>query len=204
MYPRLQFLTLDGVPLSHLQQVEAALAGGVRWIQFRAKGLSLATWTEAARPLAAACRQHGAIFIVNDSCEVAAAVGADGVHLGATDVSPKVARERLGPKAIIGVTLNTAEDLSRLDGVVVNYAGVGPWRMTTSKQKLAALHTPDSLRALMAGVPSLLTYAIGGVTVEDYPLLRSLGAHGIAVSGAIARSAHPQASAQQLVQATQA
>jgi thiamine-phosphate pyrophosphorylase len=203
MYPRLQFLTLDGVALSHLQQVEAALAGGVQWIQFRAKGLAVPAWIELAQPLAVLCRQQGAIFIVNDSVEVAHAVGASGVHLGAEDVAPAVARERLGPQAIIGVTLNTPRDLGRLQGAKVDYAGVGPWRMTQSKQKLAPVHTPLSLQDLIHAAGVLPTYAIGGVTLDDYTTLRGLGAHGIAVSGAIARSAQPIQAARELVQATQ-
>jgi len=202
MYPHLQFLTLDGVAWSHAQQVEAALAGGVRWIQFRTKGLAMADWIKLAEPLAAACRAQGAIFIVNDSVEVALAVGAHGVHLGAEDATPALARARLGPQAIIGVTLNTPLDLGRLQGVTVNYAGVGPWRMTQSKQKLAPVHTAASLQALIQAAAPLPTYAIGGVNLEDYATLRALGAHGIAVSGAIARSAQPVQAARELVQAT--
>jgi len=201
VFPRLQFLTLDASPLAHREQARAALAGGVRWIQLRAKQLPEEAWVAEAAAIAELCRDFGATFVVNDSPQVALRAEADGVHLGGEDASPAAARALLGDFAIVGVTLNEPSHVSRYAGVRVDYAGVGPFRHTASKQKLAALHTAESLAALIAAAAPLPCFAIGGVTAADWPALSSLGAHGIAVSGAIALATDPFSAAKTLVEA---
>jgi thiamine-phosphate pyrophosphorylase len=201
VFPRLQFLTLDASPRAHREQARAALEGGVRWIQLRAKRLPAEAWIAEAAAIAELCRDFGAVFVVNDSPEVALRAEADGVHLGGDDASPAAARALLGEFAIVGVTLNEPAHVARFAGVKVDYAGVGPFRHTLSKQKLAPVHSADSLAALIAAAAPLPCYAIGGVTAADWPALRSLGAHGIAVSGAIALAADPVAAARALVEA---
>lgn len=200
MLPRLQFLTLDGASHGHVAQARLALAGGVRWIQLRAKGLGEDEWARLAREVGALCRAAGATFIVNDSPRVAAAAGADGVHLGAADASPEEARALLGGRALVGVTLNFPAHLDRLRGARVDYVGVGPLRATSSKPGHAAPHAEASLRSLIAAA-GLPAYVIGGVVAEDAPRLLSLGAHGVAVSAAIASAADPEAAARRLVAA---
>jgi thiamine-phosphate pyrophosphorylase len=204
VFPRLQFLTLDASPLTHRAQALAALEGGVRWIQLRAKHLREDVWVAEAAAIAELCRDYGATFIVNDSPQVALRAEADGVHLGGDDVSPDAARALLGDFAIVGVTLNEPAHLARFAGVRVDYVGVGPFRHTASKQKLAAIHTAESLAALIAAAAPLPCYAIGGVTATDWPELRSLRAHGIAVSGAIAMASDPISAAKSLVEAVSA
>ncbi|MBM3825358.1 MAG: thiamine phosphate synthase [Verrucomicrobiota bacterium] len=200
MFPRLQFLTLDGASHGHVAQARLALAGGVRWIQLRAKGLAEQEWTRLAREVGALCRAAGATFIVNDSPRVAAAAGADGVHLGAADASPEEARALLGERALVGVTLNFPAHLDRLRGARVDYVGVGPLRATSSKPGHAVPHAEASLRSLIAAA-GLPAYVIGGVVAEDAPRLLGLGAHGLAVSAAIASAADPEAAARRLVAA---
>jgi thiamine-phosphate pyrophosphorylase len=199
--PRLQFLTLDASPLSHPEQARAALRGGVRWIQVRAKGRDEDEWVALARAVVALCREHGATCVVNDSPRVARLAGADGVHLGAEDATPAEARRELGDTAIVGATLNFPAHLARLGATRVDYVGVGPFRPTTSKAKLAPVHSADSLAALIAGAAPRPAFAIGGVTAAYLPGLRALGAHGIAVSGAIALATDPEAAARALVAA---
>ena len=201
MFPRLQFLTLDAAPRAHREQARAALEGGVRWIQLRAKHLADEAWVAEAVAIAELCRDFGAVFVVNDSPEVALRAEADGVHLGGDDASPAAARTLLGEFAIVGVTLNEPAHVARYAGVRVDYAGVGPFRHTLSKQKLAAVHSPDSLAGLITAAAPLPCFAIGGVTAADWPAVRSLGAHGIAVSGAIALADDPVSAAKTLVEA---
>ena len=201
MFPRLQFLTLDAAPRAHREQARAALEGGVRWIQLRAKHLPAEAWVAEAVAIAELCRDFGAMFVVNDSPEVALRAEADGVHLGGDDASPASARALLGEFAIVGVTLNKPDHVARFAGVRVDYAGVGPFRHTLSKQKLAAVHSPDSLAGLIAAAAPLPCYAIGGVTAADWTAVRALGAHGIAVSGAIAMADDPVSAAKTLVEA---
>jgi thiamine-phosphate pyrophosphorylase len=201
VFPRLQFLTLDAAPRAHREQACAALEGGVRWIQLRAKNLPAEAWVAEAVAIAELCRDFGAVFVVNDSPEVALRAEADGVHLGAADASPAAARALLGEFAIVGVTLNEPAHVARYAGVRVDYAGVGPFRHTLSKQKLAPVHSPESLAGLIAAAAPLPCFAIGGVTAADWPAVRSLGAHGIAVSGAIALADDPISAAKTLVEA---
>ena len=201
MFPRLQFLTLDASPLAHREQARAALEGGVRWIQLRAKHLPAEAWVAEAVAIAELCRDFGAVFIVNDSPEIALRAEADGVHLGGDDASPAAARALLGEFAIVGVTLNEPAHVSRYAGVRVDYAGVGPFRHTLSKQKLAAVHSSSSLAGLIAAAAPLPCYAIGGVTAADWTAVRALGAHGIAVSGAIAMADDPVSAAKTLAEA---
>jgi thiamine-phosphate pyrophosphorylase len=201
VFPRLQFLTLDAAPRAHREQARAALEGGVRWIQLRAKHLPPEAWVAEAVAIAELCRDFGAVFVVNDSPEVALRAEADGVHLGGDDASPAAARALLGEFAIVGVTLNEPAHVARFAGVRVDYAGVGPFRHTLSKQKLAAVHSPDSLAGLIAAAAPLPCFAIGGVTAADWSAVRALGAHGIAVSGAIALADDPISAAKTLVEA---
>ena len=201
MFPRLQFLTLDAAPRAHREQARAALEGGVRWIQLRAKQLPAEAWVAEATAIAELCRDFGAVFVVNDSPEVALRAEADGVHLGGDDASPVAARALLGEFAIVGVTLNEPAHVARYAGVRVDYAGVGPFRHTLSKQKLAAVHSPESLAGLIIAAAPLPCFAIGGVTAADWSAVRSLGAHGIAVSGAIALADDPVSAAKTLVEA---
>jgi len=201
VFPRLQFLTLDASPLAHREQARAALEGGVRWIQLRAKRLPEDVWVAEALAIAELCRDFGALFVVNDSPEVALRAEADGVHLGGDDASPAAARALLGEFALVGVTLNEPAHVARYAGVRVDYAGVGPFRHTLSKQQLAPVHSSASLAGLIAVAAPLPCYAIGGVTAADWPAVRALGAHGIAVSGAIALAADPVSAAKTLVEA---
>ena len=167
-----------------------ALEGGARWIQLRAKNLPESEWIQTAQEVALLCKDFAATLIINDSPLVAYEAEADGVHLGPHDCSPAEARKILGEYAIIGVTLNYLNHLEVLKSARVDYAGVGPVRFTQSKENLASVHSDESLKDLIikAAVPC---YAIGGVTAQDWPHLRSLGAHGIAVSGAIALAKDP-------------
>lgn len=201
--PPLQFLTLGVAPLGHVAQARLAAEGGVRWVQLRAKGLALDEWTALARETLAACRDLGARLVINDSIDVAEAVGADGVHLGAADASPAEARRRLGPAAWIGVTLNRLPDVARLAEGRPDYVGVGPWRATPTKVGHAPPHDAPSLRALIAAA-GLPAYAIGGLSAADFPELRDLGAQGAAVSSAIALAPDPRAAAAGLAEAARA
>ena len=177
-----------------------ALEGGVRWIQLRAKNLTESEWIQTAQDVAHLCKDFAATFIINDSPLVAHQVEADGVHLGPYDCSPTMAREILGEYAIIGVTLNNLNHLQVLKSARVDYAGVGPVHFTQSKTNLAPVHSDESLKDLIkkATVPC---YAIGGVTAQDWPNLSLLGAHGIAVSGAIALAENPIQATREIISA---
>lgn len=198
----LHILTLDLPDRSHAAQAEAACAGGARWIQFRTKSLTGDARLAEARAVVSVCRRHGAVCIINDSPRLALESGADGVHLGREDMSPGDARRLLGPDRIIGVTVNFPEDAERArrEGVA-DYAGAGPWRFTTTKQKLAPVLAPDALRALIARLAPIPVVVIGGVTVADAPAILALGARGLAVSSAVCASTDPAGATRELLAA---
>lgn len=201
--PAVQFLTLDTSAHTPVEQAELACQGGVRWVQLRAKGLSLDAWILLASQVVAVAHAHGAICTINDSPEVALASAADGVHLGKNDPSPAAARKLLGPHKLIGVTLNSLDDLWRTTEGAPDYVGVGPFRSTLTKVGHAPVHTEASLRDLIAAAGPLPAYVIGGVTAADFFLLKKLGARGAAMSGTIARAAEPLSAAKVIAAAGQ-
>jgi len=184
--PAIMCLTQDGLPLSHAEQARQLCAAGARWIQLRMKQAALAEWERTAREVVAICRAHGATCIVNDSVDVALAAGADGVHLGRRDLDWSAARARLGPRLILGGTVNDAADAARAVAAgVLDYVGVGPLRFTTTKQKLAPVLGLGGVRALVAALGGLPAWVIGGVTATDLPAIAETGAAGAAISGAL-------------------
>lgn len=190
----LHVLTLDLPGVTHAAQAESACAGGAKWIQFRTKTLTGAARLAEAKAVVSVCRAHGAVCIINDTPALALESGADGVHLGKEDMSPAKARELLGTDKIIGVTVNFPDDAARVAReAVADYAGVGPWRFTTSKAKLAPVLSPEELRALIATMAPLPCIVIGGVTVADVSAIRALGARGVAVSSGIVAAPDPAA-----------
>ena len=181
-------LTQDGLPLSHVEQTERLCAAGAKWIQLRMKNADPQIWRSTAAAVLAVCRAHDAICIINDSVDVALAVGADGVHLGRDDEHWRDARERLWPDRILGGTINNAADAARaLEADCLDYVGIGPWRFTANKKNLAPVLGPDGVRTLVRQLDGLPAWAIGGIEAEDLPKVRATGAAGAAVSSALYR-----------------
>ena len=144
----LYFVTDGGLTAGRpiLSVVEAALRGGAKLIQFRDKSLDEAAFEAAARAVLAACRMHGATLIVNDRVEVAARIGADGVHLGQDDMSPVEARRILGPGAIIGLSTHDEAEVLAANDLPVSNINIGPMFATHTKEHLHALGPDEVLR----------------------------------------------------------
>jgi len=174
---------------------ELACRGGVRWVQLRVKNLPAAEWRQRALAVQAVCRQHGATLIINDNPALALAIGADGVHLGQQDMPPAEARALLGPEFIIGGTANTFADLEGLVAARVDYIGLGPFRFTTTKEKLSPILGLAGYAKLLAQCRAagfrVPIVGIGGVELADVAALLATGLHGVAVAGAIGRAAEP-------------
>ncbi|GAO31458.1 thiamin-phosphate pyrophosphorylase [Geofilum rubicundum JCM 15548] len=172
--------------------VLAFLEGGGRWVQLRLKDVSEASVYERAKKVQGLCRQHDAIFIVNDYPEIALQLGADGVHLGKLDMPVEEARMLFGPEKIIGGTANTLEDMIRLSKSGVDYLGLGPFRYTTTKKNLSPVLGLAGYRTLLHQFRSLEFHtpvtAIGGILLEDVADILATGVDGIAVSGVLSRS----------------
>ena len=183
---------------------ERACRGGVRWVQLRVKNQPYAIWKQLALETQAVARRYGATLLINDNPRLAQEIGADGVHLGQADMPPAEARAMLGATFIIGGTANTFADVQRHAAAGVDYVGLGPFRFTSTKEKLSPIlglaGYADILRQCRAAGLALPIVGIGGVTLADVPALLETGLHGVAVSGAIGAAAEPSAAAAQFVE----
>jgi thiamine-phosphate pyrophosphorylase len=162
-----------------LDVIAAALRGGARLIQFRDKDLPDAAFESEAREALKLCRAHGATLIVNDHVEIAARIGADGVHLGQEDMSPVEARRLLGPDAIIGLsTHNEAEVLAAQDLPVSNI-NIGPMFATNTKEHLHHLGLDEVLRLSRLTRHSWTT--MGGIKRHHLPELFRAGVRTVSM-----------------------
>lgn len=203
--PRLQFITGTNPRLPHSEEVREVCKAGVRFIQFREKAATVESTKRMAETALAVARIYGAWFIVNDYVEVADAIGADGVHVGYNDTSPKEARKALGNDAIIGGTANNIDHIKWLQEQEVTYMGVGPFRYTDNKEELEPILGFEGYQTLLqqmnpSGI-SIPIYAVGGVTIDDAGYLIANGLHGVSVGSAIGASKDIQSSASALLQA---
>ncbi len=200
----LQFISHATAGLSAEEGIRLALEGGCRWIQLRMKGLCDAEVRPVALRVKAMCREAGATLVVDDRVELAREVGADGVHLGRDDMPVAEARRLLGPDYIIGATANTFADIERHCADGASYIGCGPFRFTTTKERLAPLLGLDGYRRITAQMRqhaiALPLVAIGGITRADIPQLMAAGVSGVAVSGAILRAGDPAGETRQIIE----
>ena len=169
--------------LSLPRQVELALQGGTTMVQFREKHLQGAEKEALARELLALCRSHGVPLIINDDVELAKKVGADGVHVGQSDLAAQEARRILGPQAIIGVTARTVEQARAAQAAGADYLGSGAVFGTSSKSDARPL-SGEELRAICAAV-TIPVVAIGGIHAGNVLALCGCGQAGVAVIGGI-------------------
>lgn len=188
-YHKLQYITNTDDSDLLMARCRAVLEGGGRWIQLRLKDGTTAERIALGHRLRQLCDQYDAVFIIDDDVEAVLCTGADGVHLGREDMSPLEARKLLGEGKIIGATCNTCDDLLKAYHCGSDYVGVGPFRMTTTKKKLAPILGTGGLKAL-AAFNRTLRYpmpmvAIGGITPEDIGTIMGTGISGIAVSGVV-------------------
>lgn len=166
------------------RQVELAIAGGARVVQYRAKPRDRAGDRERrlaeARSLLAVCRAAGVPLIVNDDAALAAAIAADGVHLGRADGPPGEARRLLGPAAIVGVSCYDRLDLAEAaEAAGADYVAFGSF-FPSSTKPLAVRTDPDLLRRARRRL-RLPLVAIGGITPENGAALIEAGADLLAV-----------------------
>jgi thiamine-phosphate pyrophosphorylase len=196
-------------PMAGLEAMaEAALQGGVRLLQYRAKAdatgpdgqpLDDAGRLQQARALRDLTSRHGALFIVNDRIDIALAVEADGVHLGQGDLPPQLARRLLGPERLIG---RSTHALSQLQQAVVDgcdYVGVGPVHATPTKPGREPVGL-DYVRQAADQSP-IPFFAIGGIELANLAAVRQSGAQRVAVVRAITAAADPRAAAAALLEA---
>jgi thiamine-phosphate pyrophosphorylase len=170
--------------------VGEALAGGAQVVQLREKGLPDRELLRRAREVRILTAQAGARFVLNDRPDLARLAGADGVHLGQEDITPRDARRIVGPKALLGISTHDREQLEKavLDGA--GYLGVGPVFSSATKEfdHLAGL---AFVRQAAESV-NLPWFAIGGIGQDNLESVLEAGARRIAVSSAVVRAERPR------------
>ena len=173
-------LTPDGADTDGLlARLEQALAGGVRLVQYRNKEADAALKRSQAGALLALCRRYGARLIINDDWRLALEIDADGAHLGRDDGDPAQARAALGGK-LLGIScyaeLERARWAARLGADYAAFGAVFP-----SATKPQAVRAPLELLGRARRELGLPVAAIGGITLENAPLVVAAGASMLAV-----------------------
>jgi len=172
--------------------VEAAIAGGVDAVQLREKGSSARERYELGRRLRDLTADAGVPLIVNDRVDLAAAVDADGVHLGQSDLPAEVARGRLGTDATVGVSASTVPEAQAAADAGADYLGVGAVYRTDTKDVPAETNGVGPERvAAIADAVDLPVVGIGGIGVDNAGAVAAAGATGVAVVSAITAADDP-------------
>jgi thiamine-phosphate pyrophosphorylase len=173
--------------------LEPALRGGVDIVQLRDKELSDDELVAAAEPFRTACEERGALFVLNDRPDLVEACGADGVHVGRSDLPVTEARALVGPERLVGISVSTADELGDVAGA--DYVGVTAFATPTKEDAVAGGFDLLRLSAEMLAVP---WFAIGGVELSNVAEVTAAGAPGVAVVRAIRDAADPEAAAREL------
>ena len=201
---QLQFISHQNEKMTYLDGIREALAGGCKWIQLRMKGAT----DEEVRPIAQKvkewCKEQNATFLIDDRVQLVKEVGADGVHLGKNDMPIAETRKILGDDFIIGGTANTFEDIKAHYEAGADYIGCGPFRFTTTKEKLSPILGLEGYREIIQKMKAenidIPIVAIGGITKEDIPDIMKTGVNGIALSGCILNAKDPAAETHDIIE----
>jgi thiamine-phosphate pyrophosphorylase len=175
-----------------------AVAGGADALQLRAKDLPDAQILAMAAELRELCDETGKILVVNDRPDIAAIVGADGVHLGQGDLPIAEVRRLLRPGAMIGRSTHSIDQARAAVNEGADYVSVGPMFPTTTKDRPAV--GPELLKQAAAEIPRPVV-AIGGITKDNAASLMAMGASCVAVSSAVCSAPDPSAAAAEIKKA---
>lgn len=179
--------------------VKEAVEGGVTMVQLREKDIATRDFIALALRLKDVLKPYGVPLIINDRVDVALASGAEGVHIGQSDIPYAIARKLLGPSKIIGLSVENFEQIEEANSLDVDYIGVSPVFATPTKADTAEPFGLDGLRkAVRMSVHP--TVAIGGMNERTAADVMACGTDGIAVVSAIVCAPDPKESSKNLLQ----
>lgn len=186
MLHKLQYISQGSTPDTHIQNIKSVLDAGVKLIQLRLKNISDELYINYATKAKEVCHKYDAVLIINDNVTVAKSSKADALHLGLDDMSVLEAKQ-IVPTKIIGGTANTFEHIKQRCTESVDYIGLGPYRFTSTKEKLSPILGIEGYQTIIQQMKkeNLNTpiYAIGGIELQDIESIIHTGVYGIAVSG---------------------
>lgn len=166
-----------------VDQVEETILAGTTIVQLREKELSNKDFLAEAVKVQSVCQKHNIPFIINDNLEVAIVCGADGIHVGQSDLAANQVRERLGKDKIIGVSAQTVEQAILAEQMGADYLGVGAVFSTSTKLDASDVSF-DTLKQICKAV-SIPVVSIGGINAHNLLQLSGSGVNGVAVVSAI-------------------
>ena len=184
-----------GRPLDDV--VLSAVRGGAGAVQLREKHASTREFLELARALVSRLEPLGIPLIVNDRADIALAAGAAGLHVGQSDLPPEDARRLMGKNAIIGLSVETREELLEAEKLDIDYVGISPVFSTPTKTDTLAPWGLSGLRWAREHSPLTLV-AIGGIHRENAAAVLEAGAHSLAVVSEICSAKDPEAATRAL------
>ena len=179
-----------------LRRVEAALQGGVTFLQLREKDKTTREYLSLAEKVHTLTQRYHVPLIIDDRFDIAMAIDAEGVHLGQSDMPVHIARDLFGPDKIIGATAKTVPQALEAWQQGADNLGVGAIYPTTTKVK-TILTSTDTLREICSAVP-IPVNAIGGLNKDNLDVLAGIPIAGICVVSAIMKAENPKKAAMDL------
>ena len=179
-----------------LCRVEEALKGGATLLQLREKEKSTREYIELAQKVHEITKRYNVPLIIDDRVDVALAVDAEGVHVGASDMPVSTARKLMGENKIVGATAKTVPWAKEAYEQGADYLGVGAIYPTTTKVK-TVLTSVETLRDICNAVP-IPVNAIGGLNINNIDVLKGISIAGVCVVSAIMKADNPKKAAEEL------
>ena len=188
----------EAAPRTLLDLAAQSFAGGATALQLREKNLPDRDFYQEALELGDLCRREDRLFIINDRLDLVLAAGADGLHIGQSDLPPAIAARWLPKDKILGVSVRTAAEARAALEAGADYLGVGAIFATGSKDDVGVIGR-EAVRDIIAlGAPCV---AIGGLTVDNAGQVWNMGFDGLAVISALTAAADPCRAAELLTAA---
>ena len=181
--------------------LQEAAGAGAKLFQYRNKSAPMKEAYAEATVLRQVAAELGVMFIVNDRCDLALAVEADGVHLGQGDVPYHYARKVMGPEKLIGLSTHNPDHVREADNLKPDYIGFGPVFKPGSKQDHDPVVGVQGL-AQIRPLTSLPIFAIGGITIENVADVMKAGADGVAVISSIVSAPDVQQAVRDFIRLT--
>ena len=186
--PKLHYISQGNSPKEHLENIQKACSSGAELVQLRLKNVSDKKYLKLAEEAREITSHFQTRLIINDDYKIAKSIKADGVHIEASHVCPTIIRDYLYTWQMIGGTANNLQDCEILISKDVDYIGLGPFRLSTTKEN-SLPHL--GLKGYTAIIETLKTekpiIGVGGITTDDVTDILATGISGIAASEAITR-----------------
>lgn len=186
----LYLVTEESIPLEQLLiTVEEAVKGGVTIVQLREKKASGKIFFEKAKRMKALLSSYNVPLIINDRVDVALAVGADGVHIGQSDLPLVSVRNMIPSSMIVGISVSTIKEAKEAEKNGADYIGVGAIFPTHSKNDAKVL--PEGMLSAITAAVSIPAVAIGGIKHDHLPGIREMNIAGVAIVSGIMKASNP-------------